>query len=88
MPEAVFIEGVPSIAFEPVTNVSASDWDMGSDGSIEQTHENISNTAIDAEVEAIRKSGLFDENFYLSMYTGSATAASRYNQALLRARLA
>jgi len=32
-------------------------------------HKNVSTTAIDAEVEAIRKSGLFDESFYLSMYT-------------------
>ena len=31
-------------------------------------HEDVSNVAIDAEVEAIRKSGLFDESFYRSMY--------------------
>jgi glycosyltransferase involved in cell wall biosynthesis len=32
-------------------------------------HESVSNAAIDAEIEAIRKSGLFDEHFYRSMYT-------------------
>lgn len=35
---------------------------------IQNEDENVSNAAIDAEVEAIRKSGLFDESFYRSMY--------------------
>ena len=31
--------------------------------------DEVCNAAIDAEVEAIKKSGLFDESFYLAMYT-------------------
>lgn len=41
---------------------------------IRNEDENVSNAAIDAEVEAIRKSGLFDESFYRSMYADLHTA--------------
>jgi glycosyltransferase involved in cell wall biosynthesis len=49
---------------------SVSHWESTgvTDSPAAQGHASTSNSAIDAEVEAIRNSGLFDESFYLSMY--------------------
>ena len=53
----------------------AQQTSSGGDLPVSHGHEKVSNSAmissqsVDVEVEAIRKSGLFDESFYLSMYT-------------------
>jgi glycosyltransferase involved in cell wall biosynthesis/SAM-dependent methyltransferase len=70
-----------SAAIEQLVSVSHQGVIEAADPSITDEHGNVLDTAaihyikdtvfnpaIDAEVEAIRKSGLFDEAFYLSMY--------------------
>ena len=50
-----------SVAFEP-------EWPEINDPPVADGHGDVFNAAIDAEVETIRKSSLFDESFYRSMY--------------------
>jgi glycosyltransferase involved in cell wall biosynthesis len=60
----------------PSISVPQRDQVVVNDQPVANGHENTSNAAIDAEVEAIRKSGLFDESFYRSMYPNALPPSS------------